>query len=395
MTNATDLLAAILDDDNTDTTQPEPNLILRFTTKQFVLQALLEKAITVVPTRDVMPVLKCFQLQLDTQRLRIIASDLEMSLIASTPLVTTHQPGTAVFPAKKLLEVVKTAEDADINITVKNTTAHIQIGRASWTIQLPGGHDYPAMPAITEAEFTTVNRRLFMDAIHAVRYAASRDPSRANLNIIDLADGKLTACDGSRIQQIRITELPVNLRIPISAVDDLIRLCKISELDTIDIGQSPDKLIFRFGSDLFIVSKFFASFPDMEAQMLRPALENRHTLDTAKTDLLDAIRRVRINADTESSAIALDLTADQITVTANDKFGNEANETIEATWSGKPRTIMVNHRYLVDMINTYGDATCTFKLGDDTKTRRTPILLRSATGNVGCLQQMMSDWLGQ
>lgn len=394
MTNASELLAAIMAEDPADDTPVISRGGIAFTIKKFVLQVLLDKAITVVPTRDVMPVLKCFQFQVDPQRLRVVASDLEMSLIASTPMVSVSWPGTAVFPAKKLLEIVKSAEDADVSITVKDTTARISIGRASWTLQLQGGHDYPAMPAITEAEFVAVDRKVFADAIIAVRYAASRDPSRANLNIIDITDGKLTACDGSRIQQIRISDFPINLRIPISAVDDLLRLLKITELESIDVGQSNDRLIFRFGGDVFIVSKFFAQFPDMEASMLRPALENRHTLNCDRTDLIDAIRRIRINADTESSAIALTLDAATLTVTAKDKFGNTAGETIDATYTGTPRTVMVNHRYLTDMINTYADTTCTFRLGDDTKTRRAPILLRNdTTGDAGCLQQMAADWL--
>ncbi len=388
-----DLLSAIMSDDETDSAIPDPAWVMSFEIKKFVLQALLEKAITVVPTRDVMPVLKCFQCQLDPQRLRVVASDLEMSLIAATPMVSVSQPGTAVFPAKKLLEVVKSAEDADVKIDVRSTTARIRIGRASWTIMLPGGHDYPAMPAITESEFTTAGRKAFLDAIVSVRYAASRDPSRANLNIIDIADGKLTASDGSRIQQLPIANFGQRLRIPISAVDDLLRLLKISELEAIDVGQSNDRLIFRFGSDLFIVNKFYAQFPDMEAQMLRPAMENRHSLDVSKAELLDAIRRVRINADVESSAIALELVPDAITIAAKAKSGNTASETIDATWTGTSRTVMVNHRFLTEMINTYGDATCNFKLGDDSRTRRTPILLRSGDGSIGCVNQMNADWV--
>jgi DNA polymerase-3 subunit beta len=393
MSNAADLLASIFAEDPAERRAVPVREVINIQMKKFVLQALLEKAITVVPTRDVMPVLKCFQLQVDPQRLRVIASDLEMSMIASTPMVTVHTPGVAVFPAKKFLEVVKSAEDADVEIRVTGTSARIEIGRASWTLQLPGGHDYPAMPAITEAEFTTVSRRTFLEAILAVRYAASRDPSRANLNILDLHDGKLTACDGSRIQQIAITDLPVNLRIPISAVDDLLRLLKLSDLETIDVGQSNDRLIFRFGGDVFIVSKFHAQFPDMEAQMLRPAMENKHALAVEKTELLAALRRVRINADTESSAIQLDLTDNTLAISARDKFNNTASETISCIWAGAERNITVNHRYLNDMINTYGDATCIFRLGDDTKTRRTPILLQSDAGNVGVLQQMATDWM--
>jgi DNA polymerase-3 subunit beta len=393
MSNASDLLASIMADDPADLPEPEKTEIVCFEIKKFVLQVLLEKAITVVPVRDVMPVLKCFQFQVDRQRLRVVASDLEMSLIAATPMVSVTTPGIVCFPAKKLLEVVKTAADTDVHIRVKASTARICIGRAAWTLQLPGGHDYPAMPAIAEAEFTTVGRRPFLDAVHAVRYAASRDPSRSNLNIIDVRDGKLTACDGSRIQQIKIPSLHGNLRIPMSAVGDLIRLLKISELETVDVGQSTDKLIFRFGSDVFIVNKFEAQFPDMEAQMLRPALENRHTLTVDRAALVDAIRRVRINADLESSAIDLDFDDTELTISAKDKYGNTASETLDAAWNGRgKRSITVNHRYFAEMIDTYGDNTCTFRLGDDTKTRRTPLLLQSDKG-VGVVQQMFSDWM--
>jgi DNA polymerase III sliding clamp (beta) subunit (PCNA family) len=248
------------------------------------------------------------------------------------------------------------------------------------------------MPAITEAEFTTTGRRLFLESLQAVRYAASRDPSRSNLNIIDVREGKLTACDGSRIQQITLPNFTQNLRIPMSAVDDLIRLLKISELQTVDVGQSNDKLIFRFGSDVFIVNKFEAQFPDMEAQMLRPAMENRHVLTVDKSDLLDAVRRVRINADVESSAIALELAGEQLTITAKDKYGNTAAETLDATFTGAPHTVMVNHRYFAEMVNTHGDTSCVFRLGIDTKTRRTPLLLQSEKG-VAVVQQMLSDWM--
>jgi DNA polymerase III subunit beta len=392
----TDFLSALLDDDPHDSPTLRLQTVMKFEIKKFVLQALLDRAITVVPTRDVMPVLKCFQFQVDPQRLRVVASDVEHTLVASTTMVSVQESGVAVFPARKLVDIVRAAEDGTVAITVTNTTATVAIGRASWTLKLLGGDDYPPMPAIAEAEFVTIGRETFLGALLAVRYAASRDPNRASLNIIDIADGKLTASDGSRIQQIRVSDFPINLRLPISAVDDLMRLLKSTDVESVDVGQSELKIIFRFASDVFIVSKFFANFPAMEAQMLRPALENKHTLDVDRVDLVAAIKRVRINADSESSAIALDLARNALTISAVDKFGNTAAETIFCTYSGPEHTVVINHKYLAEMINTYGDATCTFKLGDDTRTRRTPLLLRNATtGSTGALQQMQSDWLGQ
>lgn len=364
-----------------------------FQIKKFVLQALLEKAFTVIPARDVMPVLKCFQFQLEPGRLRVIASDTVTSLIASTPMVTVSATGVNVFPARKLLDIVKSAGGEEVDIRVEGTTAHIKIGRAGWTLKLLSGSDYPPMPYIAEAEYTTIGREDFLNALLAVRYAASRDPNRASLNIIDITDGKLTACDGARIQQICISDFPINLRIPISAVDDLQRLLKISELDTVDVGQSEHKLIFRFAQDVYTVSKLRAAFPDMEAQMLRPAMENRHELCCARADLIAAIKRVRINADTESSAIALELADGHLTVSARDKFNNSATETIDAQWAAPARTVMLNHKFLMDLIYNFGGDTLNFKLGDDSRTRRTPLLLKGDDGAVGVAQQMNADWV--
>ena len=69
-----------------------------FTAKRLILAALVDKAISVVPTRDVMPVLKHFLVQVAPGRLQMAATDLELSVLASTPAVTTERgrdPGAA------------------------------------------------------------------------------------------------------------------------------------------------------------------------------------------------------------------------------------------------------------------------------------------------------------
>lgn len=366
---------------------------LDFTVGRSVLLPLLDKAITVVPTRDVMPVLKCFQVHVDPQRLRIVASDAEQTLLVSTTGIQVHWPGVAVFPGKKLLEIVKAAASDEIRIAVTGTIATVSAGASLWTLTLQSGADYPPMPAILDAAFTQVDRHAFTEAITTVRYAASRDPQRANLAIIDITDGKLTASDGARVHQITVPGLDLRMRIPIVVVDDLLRLMRLCERDTIMVGQSETKLIFRLGSDLFIVAKYYANFPDMEAQLLRPALENRQTLSCGKAALLAAIRRVRINADQDTSGIALTVGDNKLTLSTLDKFGNTAAETIAAVWSGGSRVLVVHHGFLTEMINTYGDEQCCFRLGEDTKTRRSPLMLRNeATGSVGVTQQMQADW---
>jgi DNA polymerase-3 subunit beta len=390
-----ELLADMLADDTPFTATPTHSPTLAFSIKKYVLQLMLDRVYPVVPTRDPMEVLKCFQIEVrHPDQLRIIATDMELSMIATTALVAVTTPGTAVIDARKLVDIVKHADDGEVTIRVTNGTARITIGRTTWAQKLKGGEDYPELPETTDVMLSTINRTTFAAALHAVRYAA-RDATRASLALIDVRAGRLTACDGARFQQATMGTFPIDFQLPIGAVDTLLKLLTKVDVTDISIGQSNNHLIFRVGTDVFVANKLLAQVPDMESTLLRPALANRHPLTLDRADLLTAVRRVRINADTETSAIALRLAPGALTVSSRDKYGNEAAETIDAGWTGTDRVVVVNHVFLTELI-AGTNPVLHFTLGDDTKTRKSPLLLRDDTaGTIGVVQQMHSEWVGQ
>lgn len=362
--------------------------------KRFVLKEILEKAATVVPTRDVAPVLKNVQVAAKGGRLRVAATDTELSMVASTELVEILVEGTCVLPAKRMLDILKEAGEFDVHLRVSGTSAAITIGRTTWNQVLATGADFPDVSApLGDTVLTAVGREAFAFALGQVRYAACRDANRANLMMISITGDMMTAADGARFARIPTEPLGFDCQIPIDAVDDLLRLLKNHDLDEIHVGQTPTGLIFTFGTDTFIVTTLLSEFPDLEAQWLRPALANKHLLTVNRAELLSAIRRVRISADTNTSAIALTLSRDLVTVAARDKYRNAATEPVHACWDGPERTLVLNHAYLVDALTHHAGEECAFALGDDTRTRKTPLLLRDAdTGGIAVLQQMNLDW---
>ena len=145
----------------------------------------------------------------------------------------------------------------------------------------------------------------------------------------------------------------------------------------------------------------------MAAELLRPALSNTEALILPRAALLEAIRQVRITADPTSCAIALHLhpapaggtdgAGVRCRVTARDRYGNAAAADITGVgWAGPARTVVVNHAFLTDLIAGHRAATLTFRLGPDTRTRPSAVLLRDDdTGRVGVIGQMRADWVGQ
>lgn len=375
---------------------------LAFATKKFVLQALLEKAASVVPSKDIMPVLKNYLVEAAPGRLRVVATDLELSVLAQTQLVEVTEPGSAIFPAKKLLDILRAAEDGQAQVTLRGNLAHLEIGPTTWDLRLADGTDYPEMPDLGAVTLAELDRGRFLAALSAVRYAAATDTVRPSLMMINIGkDGKATACDGVRFQQATIAGWPAELagapfdvQIPIGAVEDLVKLLRTTDLPTVGIGRSDHHLVFRLGEDYFVATKLLATFPNVEELLLRPALANKDVLTCDRGELLDAVRRVRINADPETSALVLDVGFASITVRTRDKFGNTASERIHAGWTKPARQLVVNHRYLTDMLAMSGAKTATFKLGEDGKSRKSYVMLADPdSGGVGLVNQMRADWV--
>lgn len=373
---------------------PAATTRLALTVKLFVLRAVLEKAAAVVPQRDVMPVLKCVQLHADDDGLRVVATDTELSVRAATQMVSVTAPGVAVFPARRLLDIVREADEGTVSIDVDGEVAVVTVGRTTWRLRLPTGADYPRVLADDPGELVShsIDRAGFTAALQRVRYAAMRDANRINLKMIDIRGGRVTACDGARFQQAALADFPLSVRIPIDAVDDLLVLLKAAQVDTITVAESATDLIFTIGPDTFAAKKLDAQFPDMEAQLLRPALGNTIPLHLDRAGALAAIKRVRINADTNTSAIALHLQPGRLTIAAHDVH-NQASETLDVGYDGPPRTLVVNHGYFADLLRTATADTLTLLLGEDLKSRKAPVMLREDdTGAIGVVQQMHIDW---
>lgn len=363
--------------------------------KKYVFQALLEKAAAVVPSKDIMPVLKNFQLEVRDGSIRLAATDLEVSVIASTDLVDATKPGVAILPAKKMLDILRESEDSELVISVRDSAAAVSVGRATWTLRLHKASDYPKLPNVDAVELHQVNRVKFLNAVQSVQHAAAKDATRPSLMMIDITDGKMTACDGVRFQQASLgNDFPLSMQLPIAAVGDLVKLLRTTDLDNIAIGESEFHLVFQVGLDVLIVNKLMTEFPNVEELLLRPALSNRSRLLVDRSDLDAAVKRVRINADPETSAIVLEISSGKVTVSSKDKYGNASHETIEASWDGNERSIVVNHLFLIDMLAMHDSRSCKFLLGEDTKSRKSPVMLRDDDAQtIGIINQMRQDWV--
>lgn len=373
-----------------------PPTDIEFTVKKSAFHAALERVAPALPGNDVIPVLRNFHL--DTRApvgLKVMATRVELTLQTSVEEVTVKGQGVALLPAQKLLSICKEASDGDLTISVRENTAKITVGRATWSLSLKDATQFPDSPSFLGLDWRQIARDEFLKAVRSVAKAASREVSRSNLMMLDIDQGRMRASDGVRFQQVTLPTWPKDFdtQIPTSILPELTKLLRSSEATEFNIAETDSHLIFQVGNNVLLSTKLLVKFPPIDKQLLAPVVNNTELLQVDREALSSAIKRVRIAADPESPAVVLKLSEDALVVAAQDKrLGAVATEALDVSWKSGKRQLSFNAQPLLDLLAMTDAQSCDFWLGKDAKSRSSSLYLKDEDGLVGVLNQMRIDW---
>lgn len=373
-----------------------------FTVKRFVLAALCERAVVAVPStsRETLPVLGCFQVQVSHAGLRVAATDMERTVFArSDAMVSDAEQAQVYLPARKLVAILHAAPEGEVTVRVRKNKAEITLSNGyNAELRLPDPGAFPVLPDPETISFTSFSREKLLGALRAIRHAICRDASLSNLTQIAFTgtgeDAAVTASDSSRMARIALPGFPMTATVPSSATEDLVRLLASSpDIAEVGVAQTTGLVVFNAGDVVLAASKRQSPFPDIDAQLLKPAAGNADSLSIDKAQLQSAIKRVRINADTETAAIALDISSGEVAVVSRDKNGNSAREALPAKWDSSKRLVVVNHVFLSEAVDAHPEPECEFRLGQDVGKKKSMVLLQGG-GLVQVLSQMPPALVG-
>jgi DNA polymerase III sliding clamp (beta) subunit (PCNA family) len=378
---------------------------LEFTAKRAMLFQLADWAMTAVPSSATLPVNGCFQVTVSPERLRVAATDQAKAVIAEIPAVLSQSSGQVFLPGKKFKSILAEAREGDVTVAVKGGQALVTAGSAAWQLRLPNPGGYSGVPDLSAAEFAPVSREGLHWALDTVRHAVCKEagrPALAQVRIGGDAAGRMfaTAVDSSQFACAPVPGFPCSMLVPGLVLDDLLKLLAKSPVDNVEVAEAGPYAVFRVGPVTLAALRMSAPFPDVDKLFLAPARGNDMTLGVDKDELTAALRRVRVNADASTSAVALVADSDngkrgRLTVTGRDKGGNSAEEVIPASWGHGRHLLVVNAVFLSAMLAAHPSPTCEFTVGRDRGRVRAPLLLHDKDRLVtGTCPQMPPSLVG-
>jgi len=308
-----------------------------------------------IGSNPVLPILEDFLFSISENKLTISATDLETS-ISTTIDVMSDANGMVAIPARILLDTLKALPEQPITFTIDDENFGIQITSAYGKYKLAGenGQDFPAIPTEDGTDSISVPAPVLTNAINKTLFATSNDELRPAMTgvyfQVDFDKVTFVATDAHKLVKYTFTEASSEVSTSFIVPKKALNLLKnaLPSGGEVKFAFNKANAFFSFDDTDLVCRLIDARYPDYNAVI---PVDNPNLLSLPRKDFQNSLKRIAIYANKTTNQVILNITADKLTVSAQDlDFSNEATEVLDCTYEGDPLTIGFNAKFLGEML---------------------------------------------
>jgi DNA polymerase-3 subunit beta len=326
----------------------------------------------IVERRTTIPVLSHLLLSAAGDRLRLAATDLDVSLTSSVPAEVSRDGALAV-QAKKFAEIVRSMVAEEIRLTLEDDRALVvQGGKARFRLNGLPAADFPTLPVVEAKPKLEIPLAALRRLVGKVLFAVSGEDSRFQLSgallKIKAKSVELVATDGHRLALIEspLAEPPAGGKggedsalVPRKALQELLRM----EGDaSVVFRRSEHHLVFTVGAREMTCRVLEGSFPDYERVISRG---NDKKAIVERKPLADAVRRVAIMTGDRNRGVKLEFADQEVAIAAANPDLGDASESLGCELSGGSLKIGLNPDYMGQFLDAVESPKVELQLKDE------------------------------
>jgi len=312
-----------------------------------------------VASKSQLPILNNIVLATDSGRLKLSATNLELSINYWIG-AKIDQEGSISVPAKEITEFVSYLTPGKIDLELTTSLLKISSPKASSTFATSPTADFPQIPSLDPKTAFDLDYVSLSSTVPKVAFAAATEDSRPVLTSIlchfNPNNMLLVGTDGFRLslEDIKLVN-PLNLGkadpppflIPSRALSEITKIAKNAK--TIKVGLTPDshQVVFVL-EDLEIVSRLLqGDYPDYQrivpGEFTTKAYVNRD-------ELSQAIKIASVFARESANVVKFNFKSSSLELTANAPQIGQNIATLDAKIEGEPLEIAFNYKYVSDFL---------------------------------------------
>lgn len=385
---------------------------MHITVRKKSFLAALMQARSIVEKKTSVPILANILLDVsteDTAFFRLVATDLEVSLIKDVPLTRVHAPGKITVNYAKLYQIISVLDpESEINLRFEAETARLVVvsGRSHFELSTLPPDDFPAVQTASLQNTFSLPLSALRKLIARTSFAMSTEETRYYLNGIYFHADEAqclyaVATDGHRLSRMSVP-LPegaagmpgvIVSRKTVNTLSSLMGAMLKEGGGTaegpaggdsgrplsVEVRVSGTQIIFVFSGAILISRLVDGTFPDY-TRVIPQGNDKEFQVDPQELSVI--VERVSTMCTEKTPGIKLTIDSGQVVFKADANDFGCADETLKITYENDPISLGVNHQYIADIA---GDLSQAHKDQEDAyatvsfKDEGSPILVSSAS----------------
>lgn len=348
---------------------------LKIEKKEFL--SLVARAQNIVEKRNTMPILVNVLLDADKDRLKVFATDLEVSLTDEVS-AKVSQSGKVAVNAKSLFDIVKELPEGELELEKKeNNWLKVSQNKAVFNIVGISPEEYPVFPSFSTKDFLKLDSLVFRDMIEKTIYSVSNDETRYHLNGVffekqvekDSTIYRMVATDGHRLSLVDRkssgsgTDAKSSVQgviIPRKGLQEIRKLLE-GVSNHLEMAIEGSQLIVRSDSTVIMIRLIEGKYPNYQQLIPQNFAEN---LLVNREALLSSLKRVSLLSNAKSKGVTLAISSGRLEITSNNPELGDAKEELEVDYKGKDIKIGFNAKYILDVLTSMEDEKVQIELND-------------------------------
>lgn len=334
-----------------------------------VLQENLQRGLNIVSravaTRSTLPITANVLLRTDNGRLKLGATDLDISMTAWVGAKIDEEGATTV-PARLIGDFVASLPPGTVQLEVpeRGRTVRLECARNEATMAAMDAEDFPRLGSVEDGTTIQLDPKALRHAIDRVEFAAATDDSRPVLTGVHVkvegSVAKFAAADGFRLAVADLA-LPAavdddfEIIVPARALRELARLLNdASEPLEMRVNAQRTQVLFLMTDVELLAQLVQGTFPNY-SNLIPATHSTRAVMDVEEFQRETRIAAIFARDGSGIVRLQLGPGADglpgKLTISAKADEVGDNNGELDAEIEGTDAKIAFNSRYLTDVLN--------------------------------------------
>ena len=347
---------------------------MKFTVSSSALLSLLATTGKVINSKNTLPILDYFLMELSDNELKVTTSDLETTLVGKIEVDNVEKEGIVAAPAKLMLDVLKECSEMPLTFDVNEENWEIRISWTSGQSSVPGANpvSYPQTHELSENKTEVkLDVDVLVNGINKTLFATADDELRPVMNGVyfNLDDAELTcvATDAHKLVKHTVAcacGVKAAFILPKKPAN-LLKNILLKEEGEVKMTFDQKNVVFELSSSTLVCRLIEGAYPNYNV-VIPQANPNKLLVD--RVGLLNAIKRVAVCSNPTTNLIRLDIANNKVVLAAQDvNFSISANESLACSYEGAPITIGFKSTFLVEILTNLETPTILVELADSTR----------------------------